>query len=95
MELSGEYCIAVYRYGKIKARLLCNKTQTSQITFPNGMKNKVYFNGIDMFIYCPIDKDKKIIITKSESINGNDGKLVMYNSGTRYNISKKDIVASD
>ena len=84
MEYSGEYCICRIRYGKIKKRLVKNKTKTSSLTFPNGIINKVYLNlnyqnnTNNMFIYCPIDKDKKIKITKSESITGDDGELVMY-----------------
>ena len=83
MEYSGEYRISVYKYGKIKSRLLCNKTRTSQITFPNGMRNKVYFNGIDMFINYPLNKDKKIKITINHCFtDDDDDDLIMYNTTT-------------
>lgn len=84
MEYSGEYCISPIRYGKIKKRLIKNKSKTSWLIFPNGMRNKVYLNinyqnnTSNMFIYYPIDKNKKIKITKNEYITGDDGELLMY-----------------
>jgi hypothetical protein len=99
MECIGEYYILDTIYMNIMSNILKNKTNTSWLYFPNGIKNKVYLEGtvdnpIDMYILYPLDRNKKLIIKKN-ILNGDAQKLVMYNSGTRYNISKKDIVASD
>ena len=89
MEYIGEYRMTKLNYFNLKTRLLKNKTKTSWLTFPNGMRNKVYLdlnyqnNTNNMFIYDVLDSTKKIKIKKIDNTIG----LVMYNT--------EDLVASD
>lgn len=82
MEYIGEYSVSNYKYYQTKTRILFNKSNTSWIIFSNGIKNKVYynFNINDMFINCPINKNKKIKIIINHNITDDDhGDLIMYN----------------
>jgi len=89
MEYIGEYRMTKLNYFNLKTRLLKNKTKTSWLTFPNGMRNKVYLdlnyqnNTNNMFIYDVLDSTKKIKIKKIDNTIG----LVMYDT--------EDLVASD
>lgn len=83
MNYSGEYRISIYKWRKMKSKLLSNKTKTSWIIFPNGMRNKVYLNDDNMCFDFPLDKDKKIKITIDHIItDDDDGELIMYNTTT-------------
>tara|TARA_R110002050_G_C8732195_1_gene497329 strand:+ start:269 stop:538 length:270 start_codon:yes stop_codon:yes gene_type:complete len=89
MEYIGEYRMTKLNYFNLKTRLLKNKSKTSWLTFPNGMRNKVYLdlnyqnNTNNMFIYDVLDSTKKIKIKKIDNTIG----LVMYDT--------EDLVASD
>ena len=89
MEYRGEYCISPFEYDKLKKKIIKNKTNTSWITFPNGIKNKAYLNfnldkkDYDIYILDPLNKHNRLIVKKN-ILNLQPQKLVMYNSNTDF-----------
>lgn len=83
MEYSGEYYMCPIKRGQIYKKLLKNKTKTSWISFPNGIRNKVYLNinreenSFNLYILYPLDKNKKIKLLKKKNYN-EPPRLVMY-----------------
>jgi len=70
MEYSGEYYIAPHLYNKILKNILKNKSNTSSVSFPNGIKNKVYLdqtvdNPVNIYILYPLYTKHKLIIKKN------------------------------
>jgi len=80
MEYIGEYYISPEDYENILKKIIRNKTNTSWISFPNGIKNKVYiqkdYKQI-LYILYPLDKNKKLIL-KQNILNCDPQRLVMY-----------------
>ena len=84
MEYRGEYHISPTDYDNLKIRILRNKTNTSWLIFPNGIKNKVYlkkdYKQI-LYIVDPCNTGNKLII-KSNIFNTDPLRLVMYDVRT-------------
>lgn len=84
MEYSGEYRISEEDYENILKKIIKNKTNTSWLTFPNGIRNKVYTeknNKQILYILDPINTNNKLILKKN-ILNCFPQKLVMYNNRT-------------
>jgi len=80
MEYTGEYYISPEDYENIIKKIVRNKTNTSWISFPNGIKNKVYIEKTYkqiLYILYPLDKNKKLIL-KQNILNCDPQRLVMY-----------------
>jgi len=82
MDYSGEYYISPEDYENIIKKIVRNKTNTSWLIFPNGIKNKVYLEKTYkqiLYILYPLDKNKKLIL-KQNILNCYPQRLVMYSS---------------
>ncbi len=84
MVYTGEYCLSPTKYDKLKRQIIKNKTNTSSITFPNGIKNKVFLNfnldkkDYEILLLDPINKNNIIIVKRNNSFYEQSDRLIMY-----------------